>query len=464
MTTLAGHYIERYGTNCNRDPDADIMDDIAGGESLTMEFKSNIPCENRSFIKTVIAFANTRGGRILFGVDDIGTVLGLDGNLTEMMRRIELSIRTRCTPRVDHRLSAVMLEGRPVIMLEVRPTEHRPYHLRSKSEHESAYVRVGSTSVVAKGWRLRDLMMESPGSEYGGLMLTGNLLPIGTYTVESARRRLSDSSGMADLEGMGLVRRTDDGWIPTVAFRMLFDCAQTISSIVCVHLDCDGRNAEFKDRKCTGTMMEQLNSAVNFVACATHDASGGYEIPHAILFEAICNAVVHRSYCCLDPTRVSVYRDRVEVVSPGGLPRGLSPEEAMSGVRSIRNPLVHAAFERMGLSGSGGLPRLAAACAEAGIPSPELYDDGMSVRLVIRRCHPPRRVSRSTNLIGDMLAIMAADPGIQEDDIAETMRISSKDVAGLTRSAMKCDRLLIKGRGHFRRWAVMDCRCVVNRG
>ena len=162
--------------------------------------------------------------------------------------------------------------------------------------------------------------------------------------------------------------------------------------------------------------------------------------------EAVINALVHRSYRSKNPVKVSVYEDRVEFDSPGGVVQGQNP----------RNPMVLALSRMMGYSGVGGLRAMAEGCTAAGLRPPEIYDDGDHTILVIRRNRPARRAARTTNVEGDMLAMMVDDPGISFPEIMARMRRPADEVRRLIKSATGRRMLLRLGSSKDGKWAVMD--------
>ena len=134
--------------------------------------------------------------------------------------------------------------------------------------------------------------------------------------------------------------------------------------------------------------------------------------------EAVINALVHRSYRSKNPVKVSVYEDRVEFDSPGGVVQGQNP----------RNPMVLALSRMMGYSGVGGLRAMAEGCTAAGLRPPEIYDDGDHMILV----------------------------RISFPEIMARMRRPADEVRRLIKSATGRRMLLRLGSSKDGKWAVMD--------
>jgi predicted HTH transcriptional regulator len=137
------------------------------GEGISLEFKRRVPRDAR-IAKEVIALANTQGGRILVGVDDDGTITGLDDSSEQefMLRR---AVRRRTHPEVEIRTERVLVAPRrDVILVTVPESTQKPHHLidhGGPAGDGTAYVRVKDMSVEASGESVE--MMESAGSTTG---------------------------------------------------------------------------------------------------------------------------------------------------------------------------------------------------------------------------------------------------------------------------------------------------------
>ncbi|MDE0650844.1 MAG: hypothetical protein OXI12_10935, partial [Gammaproteobacteria bacterium] len=133
------------------------------------------------------------------------------------------------------------------------------------------------------------------------------------------------------------------------------------------------------------------------------DARGRPELPEEALREALVNAIAHRDYRSRNHVRVRVFKDRVEIVSPGGLPEGMN--EGDLGTKSVpRNPLLYSMLARMGLVGGigTGIRRMKSLCREYGVLEPRIESSGTEVTTSFRR--PP--------------AIRLQPSGIGDDDFA----------------------------------------------
>ena len=124
-----------------------LIDEIAEGESYGLEFKL-IPNEERiKYLKTAVAFANGKGGRLLFGVANDGTVHGIarDKVFAEMDAIVN-SISDACSPRVPIDIGIENIDGKQVIVVDVLAGTRCPYFIKSEGDKDGVYVRVGATT------------------------------------------------------------------------------------------------------------------------------------------------------------------------------------------------------------------------------------------------------------------------------------------------------------------------------
>jgi len=138
------------------------MDEILRGESQTVEFKESLPKDSEKYVKAVIAFANTQGGEIVFGVtDERRDVVGIDeAILFQTMDSISNAIFDSAEPQIAPTIEPCTIDGKIVIVVTVFPEPHRPYCLKSKGRDNGTYVRVGATTRLAGLEKIKELDRE----------------------------------------------------------------------------------------------------------------------------------------------------------------------------------------------------------------------------------------------------------------------------------------------------------------
>lgn len=117
------------------------IEEIVHGESKNVEFKVRLPDDSAKYIKTIIAFANTQGGRLVVGVDDkTRSVTGVaDDSAFQIMDNIANAVSDSCTPQIVPDIELRTIDKHTVIVVTVAPGPNRPYYLKSKGKKQNIY-------------------------------------------------------------------------------------------------------------------------------------------------------------------------------------------------------------------------------------------------------------------------------------------------------------------------------------
>lgn len=150
-----------------------LIDEITKGESERLEFKEVPNCQSDKWLKTVVAFDNCRGGRILFGVSNSREIKGLDGNLFAIKYSISDAVASACAPPIPIQVGITTVVGKPIIVLEVQEGIQTPYYIKSKGDVNGVYVRYDATTRIADEYALQDLRVEGSGKSYDSRVCRG---------------------------------------------------------------------------------------------------------------------------------------------------------------------------------------------------------------------------------------------------------------------------------------------------
>ena len=143
---------------------------IAEGEHVHQDFKFEIS-DARKIAKTLSAFANTEGGRLLIGVKDNGRVAGVRSDEERYM--IEAAARLYCVPQVECRMRTYQVDGRSVLVVAVDESDHKPVYAKDEGGRRLAYVRIKDENILATPVHLR--IWQQNGNPQGELMeITGH--------------------------------------------------------------------------------------------------------------------------------------------------------------------------------------------------------------------------------------------------------------------------------------------------
>lgn len=379
----------------------ELLKEIRAGESKTLEFKEALPSRAERWVKTVVAFSNSAGGRLVVGVRDGGDVAGVD-DARRVADAAANAIDDLCEPQVAPRIRVERLDGRDVVVIEVQPGTATPYHLRGRDLEQGTYVRVGATTRPAGETALRELALRGSSQSYDEQpclnVAFDEEAAQGLCDEMNRRRRDADRGGevtLRNLENWGLVKRVDGARVPTRALLLLTSNPYRFARIQCGQFKGTTRTVFLDRREYAGPLHEQVDAAEDFVLRNIRLGArieglyreDYYELPPEAIREAIVNAVVHRDLQANSCVQVALYDDRLEVTSPGPLFGGITIEQALDGATALRNPKVAEAFMQMDMfeSWGTGLRRIRDTCAAAGLPEPEFREIGSMFRVNIFR-------------------------------------------------------------------------------
>lgn len=151
------------------------VEDILKGESQEIEYKETVPSNSKSYTKTVVAYANCAGGRIVFGVED-GTwkVVGIPKEeLFSKADAITNAISDSCEPAINFDILYQTIEDKQVIVLDVLPGNKRPYYLKSEGAKAGVYVRYPGASKPADDFVVKELEFQGANRCYDQTIAVG---------------------------------------------------------------------------------------------------------------------------------------------------------------------------------------------------------------------------------------------------------------------------------------------------
>ena len=137
---------------------------IEEGESFELEFKRKVSTPIK-VAKTLMSFANTKGGIVLFGVDDDRTIVGV-GSEKEEMEMIQTAASFYCDPPIEPHIDTVPYKGRDVVVVTVEESDQKPHYLNVDDEEKNGgtrvYIRVNDKTVEASKEVVHILQAENP--------------------------------------------------------------------------------------------------------------------------------------------------------------------------------------------------------------------------------------------------------------------------------------------------------------
>ncbi len=337
--------------------------------------------------KALIAFANSDGGVIYIGIDDDGSVIGVNDVDTAMLQVSNIirdAIKPDLTMFCD--ITAELMKEKQIIKITVNRGTARPYYLAAKGiRPEGIYIRQGAASVPASESVILSMIRETAGDSYEEAR---SLLQELTFNEANTVFEMKQVSfGEMQKRSLGLVG--EDGTYTNLALLLSDQCTHTVKIAVF-----EGeQKTVFKDRReFGGSLLKQLNDAYQFIDQFNHThahTEGLYRVdkrayPTEAIREALLNAIVHREYSFSASTLISIFDNRIEFVSIGGLARGISQSDIMLGISIARNKKLADVFYRLHLieAYGTGMPKIMEAYKEYGVePNIEISDNAFKITL-----------------------------------------------------------------------------------
>ncbi len=360
----------------------ELEDIVALGEGFTTEFKR---AGTSNLGRELCALANATGGVLLIGVDDSGKVVGVPSH-NKLKADVQSTARS-----VEPPLVVDVESVDDVLVVTVPPQSGKPYSFAGKF-----YLREGATSQQMGRDEIREFFFAEGVIHYDEAICK-------RYDVASAPspdiwKRFAERVGIPDamdmhtaLSNLHLVR---DGKMTNAGAWLLTEDiqSQSISANVSCALFMGREKSKILDRRdITGNVYDMIDQTVAYILSKINveliikhvRREEKPEIPEEAIREAVANALVHRDYRSTANTQVYIFKDRVEIVSPGGLPAGMT--EAELGTKSIpRNPLLFSTLFRMDAVEhiGSGIRRIRELCEVAKISPPEIIvaSDWVTIR------------------------------------------------------------------------------------
>ncbi len=327
---------------------------MANRENVDIEYKRVYVQELR---KDIVAFANTEGGTLYIGINDDGSVSGVDDS-DDTMLRLAGSLKDGIAPDIMPfvQIRAFEQENKVVIAVEVAIGSARPYYLKDKGlKPTGVYVRRGTSSQPLSEAGIRDMIVESYGKSYETCRSLNQELTFEAFQKEMAVREME--CGAVQMRTLNMIG--EDGLFTNLALLLSDQCEHTLKVAVFQGTD----DVIFRNhQEFSGSLLSQLEEGYAFLDknIAVKSTIEGLrrkeqrDYPIAAVREALLNAIIHRDYSFNGSTLVNIYDDRIEFVSLGGLVSGLSMEAVLMGVSQSRNACLANVFYRLKLVESYG--------------------------------------------------------------------------------------------------------------
>ena len=377
-------------------------------ETETVELKSIVLDDIK---KEIIAFANCNGGTVYVGIADDGTVLGVE-NADECALQISNMVRDAVKPDVTLFIHYETLdcEGKAVVAVNIQRGTNRPYYLAKKGlRPEGVYVRQGYSSVPATDTAIRQMIKETDGDSFENMRSINQELTFEVTKKEFEKRNLA--FGQPQKQTLKLV--SADGIYTNLGLLLSEQCPHTIKAAVF-----EGINQNvFKDRReFSGSLMQQLNEVYDYIDFHNQTHATFQKLlridtrdyPEVAVREALLNSLVHRDYSFRASTLISIYEDRIEFVSIGGLVPGLELDDLMMGVSVCRNAHLANVFYRLQLieAYGTGMKKIMGAYADAPV-QPQIAATNNAFKIILPNVNAILKATEVSKKIDNAAALLS---------------------------------------------------------
>jgi predicted HTH transcriptional regulator len=442
------------------------LKELSARESERVEWKKNV-ADIDQVIKTIVAFANDisnlGGGYVVCGAEEGTDEHGFQkvfytGLTASRLKEIEGKVLKDCRKKVTPPIIPIteeipVEENRRVLVFIIAATGNAHSYRAGSKDSSTYYIRVGRDTLEARNSLLTELLIKKNQLEPWDRRInkSANTSEIDLIILREYLQEMGLWSSKKSIEDFITDKDSLSSFIPPLAGKAdlideprprnftiimfgknplkFFPGAYTIFSI---YRGKDRSEPTAERYQITGTIVQQtkrlielLNTEAYTAFDKTTDIPNQVKYPIRALQEAVVNALVHRDYESNQPTRITVFIDRIEINSPGSLPRAINKEKFIEGKASPywRNQSLAYFFNKLQLAQAEGqgIPTILRLMKEKGCPSPVFEFDPESVVCTLP-AHPRHQLMRELTEIENKIVI-----GNKEEALEKLEEILDKD-------------------------------------
>lgn len=417
-------------------------------ESETVELKEVVVNDIK---KEIIAFSNCEGGKIYIGVRDDGEILGLE-DADDTALKISNMVRDAIKPDLTMFLhyETLTMEQKSILVVDVQRGTERPYYIAKKGlRPEGVYVRQGYSSVPATDTAIRKMIKETDGDHFEEMRsLEQNL------TFESAEKEFAERNLLfGDVQKKTLGILNQDDIYTNLGLLLSEQCVHTIKAAVF-----EGNNQSiFKDRReFTGSLFHQMRSVYDYIDFHNKTRSMFDKLrridlrdyPEEAVREALLNSLVHREYSFRASTFISIFSDRMEFTSIGGLVSGVALSDIMMEISVCRNVKLANIFYRLELIEvyGTGIQKIMNAY-DTSVAKPKVETSDNAFKIILPNLNTPID-SRETNSEMQKILQLATEKGrIVRKDVDELLGVGQSTSGRLLKQMEINGQIVKEGKG-----------------
>ena len=362
-----------------------LNDLILKGESKTLEFKLNLPT-NKNIARSIIAFSNTSGGKLIIGIDDDKNIVGInEENIFELQDKVSSIIYDSCSPNIIPEIYTLNVESKLLLVIEVFRGNLLPYYLKSEGKNEGTYIRVGATNRKAEYENILELERQKRNISFDeeiNYEIEYESLDISVLLkmFEGVNKTLDENK----LENLKLIKNEAGKTYATNALLIILG-ELSHTSVKCARFKGVTMDLFLDKKEYESDIFSNLENAEKFILNHINlkgeikglQRTDTYEIPIVALREALINAFIHRDYTNSGrDIKVAIYDDIVNIVSPGAFPSTITKEDIENGRSETRNKVLANIFKELDLieKWGSGIKRIKSICLENNLKEPSIEE------------------------------------------------------------------------------------------
>lgn len=371
-----------------------LLEVIKSGENQEVELKESL----QDFAKLMAGFANTNGGMIIIGVNAGKKIIGLKGDLDSLQEKISALAQT-VSPALYPDVKIHNIDGKKLVSIVVQKAVDNTAH----SYQGVFYARVGSTIRKLEGDQaidflrgkqilcfdedLSDAVSEDLDvekiREYFKIRNQENFLKNSSVENFLLSSKLATGNGSLKIKNAAALffAKEPEKFFPQIEIKLAqYDGTEPVNSISNKLIQSDPVTSI---EQSIAFVKKNISKSIQITDKPRRQEK--FEYPPEVIREAIVNAVAHRDYFSMDSIQVYLFNDRIEITSPGSLPKGL-PKELFGTLSIRRNPIIYRLLRDYGyIEGLGsGVPRMINVMRKNGLRDPYFgIDYERIVRIVL---------------------------------------------------------------------------------
>jgi ATP-dependent DNA helicase RecG len=426
-----------------------LSDEIEKGESKTLELKEILP-NSDSIAKTIVAFSNTSGGKLVIGVNDKREITGINNvDIFELQDKISSIVYDKCYPIILPEIYTKNINGKVIFVVEVFRGNLLPYYIKTDGKNNGTYIRIGATNRKAGFDNIIELERQKRNISFDEEI--NYEFEFSKLDISPLKNKFEEIKKVLDegkLKNLKLIKEEQGKIYPTNALLILLGQIENTET-KCSRFKGNTMEIFLDKKEYRGDLFYQLEEIEKFIK--NHINLRGeikglqrtdiYEIPLTAIREALLNAIIHRDYTNLGrDIKVGIYDDILNIVSPGGFPNTLTQEDILEGRSEVRNRVVARVFKELGYieQWGSGINRIKFSCINYGLKEPLIQEKGDFVDVELYRESTLKNAGKSSGIVADSSGIVADSSGKifeQELRIINYLQnkesITSKDIENL---------------------------------